>query len=121
MSDFFGEIKGNPVAIKLGDITRSQVDAIVVPEFNSSASYGGVARSGALKGMEQFDEFVSEKGHQPFGAVLFRFSWKWRRRSSTKVKERTHEEATEALHARREGRHPEAALAGERAHLEVVR
>ena len=35
--------------------------------------------------------------------------------------ERTHEEATEAIRAGREGRHPEAALAGEGAHLEVVR
>ncbi len=33
--------------------------------------------------------------------------------------ERTHEEATEALHAGREGRHPEAAFAGEGAHLEL--
>ena len=32
---------------------------------------------------------------------MFRFSWKWRRRSPSKVKERTHEEATEALHAGR--------------------
>jgi len=30
---------------------------------------------------------------------LFRFSWKWRRRSPSKVKERTHEEAKEALHS----------------------
>ena len=37
--------------------------------------------------------------------------WKWRRRSPSKVMERTHEEATEALHARREGRHSEAASA----------
>ena len=35
--------------------------------------------------------------------------------------ERTHEEATEAIRAGREGRHSEAALAGEGAHLEVVR
>ena len=27
---------------------------------------------------------------------MFRFSWKWRRRSPAKVKERAHEEATEA-------------------------
>jgi transposase len=33
---------------------------------------------------------------------LFRFSWKWSRRSPSKVKERTHEEATEALHTGRE-------------------
>jgi hypothetical protein len=54
-------------------------------------------------------------------ASLFRFSWKWRRRSSSKVKERTPEEATKAIRARREGRHPEAAFAGEGAHIEVMR
>jgi Uma2 family endonuclease len=43
--------------------------------------------------------------------LLFRFSWKWRRRSPSKVMERAHEEATEALNARREGRHSEAASA----------
>jgi hypothetical protein len=51
---------------------------------------------------------------------MFRFSWKWRRRSSSKVKERTHEEATEAIRARREGRHPEAAFAGKGTHIEVM-
>jgi len=50
---------------------------------------------------------------------LFRFSGKWRRRSPSKVKERAHEEGTEALHAGREGRHPEAASPGEGADLEV--
>src|SRR6202049_4966276 len=36
-------------------------------------------------------------------AVLSCLSWKWRKRSSVKITERTHEEATEALHAGREG------------------
>ena len=44
---------------------------------------------------------------------VFRFSWKWRRRSPIKLMERTHEEATEAIRAGREGRHPAAAFAGE--------
>src|SRR5260370_22161872 len=35
---------------------------------------------------------------------------KWRKRSSVKITERTHEEATEALHAGREGRHSEEAF-----------
>jgi hypothetical protein len=54
-----------------------------------------------------------------FVEKLFRFSWKWRRRSPGKVMERTHEDATEALHAGRESRHPEAAFAGQGAHLEA--
>jgi hypothetical protein len=49
--------------------------------------------------------------------TVFRFSWKWRRRSPIKLMERTHEEETEAIRAGRESRHPEAALAGEGAHL----
>src|SRR5215831_689785 len=53
--------------------------------------------------------------------MVFRFSWKWRRRSPSKVKERTHEEATEALRAGREGRHPEEAFAGEGAYLQALR
>jgi hypothetical protein len=53
--------------------------------------------------------------------TLFRFSWKWRRRSPTKLMERTHEEATEALHAGRKDRHPQATFAGEGDHLEAVR
>jgi hypothetical protein len=52
---------------------------------------------------------------------MFRFSWKRRRRSPVKVNERTHEEATEALHVGREGRHPQAASAGEGADLEALR
>src|SRR5215208_3711373 len=39
-------------------------------------------------------------------------AWKWRRRSPSTVMERTYEEATEALLAGRESRHPEAAFAG---------
>jgi hypothetical protein len=46
--------------------------------------------------------------------------WKWRRRSPIKIMERTHEEATEALHAGREGRHPEAASVGAGADLRAV-
>jgi hypothetical protein len=35
---------------------------------------------------------------------VFRFSWKWRRRSPSKVKERAHEEPTETLRTGRESR-----------------
>src|SRR5215469_9738544 len=34
-----------------------------------------------------------------FADLLSCLSWKWRKRSSVKITERTHEEATEALHA----------------------
>src|SRR5437764_11562859 len=48
------------------------------------------------------------------------FSWQWRRRSPSKVKERTHEEATEALHAGRKSRHSEAASIGAGSDLRVM-
>ena len=47
-------------------------------------------------------------------------SWKWRKRSSVKITERTHKEATEALHAGREGCHSEAAFGGRSADLGFV-
>src|SRR5436309_819717 len=52
--------------------------------------------------------------------VVSRFSWKWRKRSPIKIMERTHEEATEALHAGRESCHTEAASAGAGADLGAV-
>ena len=47
-------------------------------------------------------------------------SWKWRKRSSVKITERTHEETTEALHAGRESRHSEEAFGGRSADLGSV-
>ncbi len=45
-------------------------------------------------------------------AELSCLSWNWRRRSSVKITERTHEKRAKALHRRREGCHPEAAFVG---------
>src|SRR5580658_8022654 len=77
----------------------------------------------ASSGTTRMSQSLNRQRSHPFtdGVILFRFSWKWRRRSPIKLMERTHEEATEAIRAGRGGRHPEAALAGEGAHLEVVR
>ncbi|MBV8709444.1 MAG: DUF262 domain-containing protein, partial [Acidobacteriaceae bacterium] len=52
--------------------------------------------------------------------LMFRFSWKWRRRSPSKVKERTHAEATEALYTGRESRHSEAASIGAGSDLRIM-
>jgi hypothetical protein len=52
--------------------------------------------------------------------ALFRLGWKWKERSAVKITERTREEAKKALHRRREGRHPEAAFAGEGADLKAL-
>jgi hypothetical protein len=51
---------------------------------------------------------------------MFCLSWKWRGRSTVKITERTREKDTEALHGRREGRHPETTPAGAGADLQAV-
>ena len=52
-----------------------------------------------------------------WGGGMFRLSWKWRKRSSVKMAERTYEEGTKALRHRREGSHSEAASFGQNAGL----
>jgi hypothetical protein len=52
--------------------------------------------------------------------ILLRLSWKWRKRSSVKIAERTYEEGTEAFHPRRKSGHPEAASCGQSASLGAV-
>src|ERR1700685_2771141 len=49
--------------------------------------------------------------------LLSCLSWKWRKRSSVKITERTYEEGTEALHPRRKSSHPETASCGQSAGL----
>ncbi len=69
-----GKIENNDVSIKMGDITQSNVDAIIVPQFTNCCSYGGVggsvARGGAEKGMRSYEVFVQKEGEQKYGAVL---------------------------------------------------
>ena len=51
------------VNVKVGDVTAESVDCIVVPQFRSEASYGGVGRSiygaGMRKGLELYDDIVN--------------------------------------------------------------
>ena len=54
------------------------------------------------------------------GNVVSCLSWKWRKRSSVKIAERTYEEGTEAFHPRRKSSHPEAASCGQSARLGAV-
>lgn len=69
-----GFINGNPVAVEMGDITHAAVDAIIVPQFDSAASYGGVggavARNGAAKGMALYEAHIAEAGPLEFGTVF---------------------------------------------------
>jgi O-acetyl-ADP-ribose deacetylase len=61
------------VRIILGDITSIEVDAYVVPHFQSAASYGGVggavARAGGKTGIDEFDLYVGKQGTLDFGTV----------------------------------------------------
>src|SRR6516165_3303765 len=66
--------------------------------------------------LEQVQRHVVEQSGEPF-LLLFRPSWKWRKRSSGKIAERTYEQRTETLHRRREGGHSEAASFGQGAGL----
>ena len=52
--------------------------------------------------------------------LLSCLSWKWRKRSSVKITERTYEEGTEAFHSRRKSSHPEAASCGQSTRLGAV-
>lgn len=67
-------INGVNSSVQLGDITEANVDAVIVPQFTSGASYGGVGgavmRSGAESGMRAYDDYISEQGEQAFGTVL---------------------------------------------------
>jgi GNAT superfamily N-acetyltransferase len=52
-----------------------------------------------------------ERVEEAADIVVFRLSWKWRRRSPVKITERTLEKNTQTLHHRREGRHIAAPFA----------
>src|SRR5580693_2146040 len=52
--------------------------------------------------------------------ILSCLSWKWRKRSSVKITERTYEEGTEAFHRRRKSSHPEAASCGQSAQVHLA-
>src|SRR5687767_14346201 len=65
---------------------------IVLCRLRYKLSLRNLAEMFLLRGFEFTHEAVRD-----WEKRLFRFSWKWRRRSPTKLMERTHEEATEAI------------------------
>jgi exopolysaccharide production protein ExoQ len=65
-------------------------------------------------------EEADRSSNKPLIGSLSCLSWKWRKRSSVKITERTREEATETLHAGREGRHSQEAFGGRSADLGSV-
>lgn len=74
MNNMYENRIGNTqIKIILGDITEQKSDAYIVPQFDNCASYGGVggaiARSGATKGLDEFDEYASMNKPLPFGNI----------------------------------------------------
>jgi len=68
------EINNINVNVKNGDVTEESVDCIVVPEFTSCASLGGVGRSitraGMQEGMDAYEKIASENALLPGYAVI---------------------------------------------------
>ncbi len=69
-----GTVGNSTVHVEVGDISRAEVDAVVVPQFATGLSTGGVGgailRSGAEAGMWAFGELVRERGKLPFGTAV---------------------------------------------------
>lgn len=69
-----GKIGESSVTVAMGDITKHVVDAYIVPQFTSCASFGGVggaiARSGGEQGLNLYDQHVQANGEQQFGSAL---------------------------------------------------
>lgn len=65
------EIKKNVIC---GNLVALDVDAIMVPEFDSQASFGGVGgaviRSGAKAGMDEFNDLAAKNGFNYGQALL---------------------------------------------------
>src|SRR5262249_25186872 len=126
-----------PGSVSIGEALDSDRTAIAAQAYRLELATGRIgisanAAPGLFYGVQTLLQLIAPQAdgslHLPEGQIvdwaglrLCRFSGKWRRRSPSKVKERTHEEATEALHAGRKGRHPEAAFAGKGANLEALR
>lgn len=78
MNDEYGPVSArvndNDVTVELGDVTRTGADAIIVPQFDNCASYGGVggavARNGAVEGMQKYELYLQKNGEQKFGTVV---------------------------------------------------
>ena len=62
------------VTVAGGDMTLIKADAFVVPEFNGSASLGGVgsavSRRGASAGMKAYDDYISQNGKLNTGDIV---------------------------------------------------
>lgn len=66
-------IAGTKVDLVHSDITALDVDAVVVPQFRDSVSWGGVghavAKAGALAGMHEYGRLLRDEGPRRFGSA----------------------------------------------------
>lgn len=69
-----GTVGDNTVHVEVGDLAQVEVDAVVVPQFATGVSTGGVGgamlRSGAEAGMWAYKGIVDENGSLPFGTAV---------------------------------------------------
>ena len=68
------QINDVSVTVVGGDMTLIDADVYVVPQFNSCASEGGVggaiARRGAIKGMNEYNEYIDKNGKLDWSNVV---------------------------------------------------
>ena len=68
------KIKNINVSVISADIAKLTADAVVVPEFQEAASYGGVGGAlcinGYEEGLENYDCFLDNTPVPPFGEVI---------------------------------------------------
>lgn len=72
--EIINQISTVKVVVKNGNIATEDVELIVVPEFNSCASYGGVGRAicaaGMRQGMDDYDKKASQREYPLESVVL---------------------------------------------------
>ncbi len=73
MSKFESSIGNCPVSISIGNMVREKAGAYLIPQFDSEVVFGGVAgavaRAGAMRGMEEFADYMDKNGPLPFGTI----------------------------------------------------
>jgi len=107
-----GKQAGKSMLVRsLSGIGETAAMIVGAPSANGAFSEGDLLR------MRIADNMGNASDQQ---IMLSRLSWKWRKRSSVKITERTYEEGTEAFHSRRKSSHLEAASCGQNTRLGAV-
>jgi uncharacterized protein YndB with AHSA1/START domain len=132
-SMYFSDSKGNKVEPGEYGIDHEAIDDahdVVIFEdlgngrtkltFIGSEPMESAKDSGQLEGWNEQLDKVAAAVAKLAQAKLSCLSWKWRKRSSVKITERTYEEGTEAFHSRRKSSHLEAASCGQNTRLGAV-